>query len=168
MPSFRFCVLGDLSVSFHPTLLHSHSCSASARLAFSPFGIFRFSVLPFFSTFFRPLLFRVRLLSLPFLLFPLLLLPHGGSKALFFPQSLPSVSILPFPLWYSAFPAFSFLRSLFRITGATSAAGLLFPARPFPLAFALGSGYLADAFAPSKLNIELYFRNRVWSTLSLL
>ena len=64
----------------------------------------------------------------------------------------PSGSFRPLP--FRLFPCFpsdfgtqlscnSFLRLLFRITGATSAAGLLFPARPFPLAFALGSGYLA-------------------------
>ena len=46
---------------------------------------------------------------------------------------------------YSAF-CISFLRSLFRLTVATSAPGLLFPARPFPFAFALGSGYLACPF----------------------
>ena len=45
MLSFRFCVLGNLSVSFHPSLLRSHSCSASACLAF-PFRFFALAFRP--------------------------------------------------------------------------------------------------------------------------
>ena len=65
-----------------------------------------------------------------------------------FPRSLSSVSIRPFPLPVLSFPAFPFSVPLLRPTGATSAAGLLFPARPFPLAFAVGSGYLAWVIHP--------------------
>ena len=70
------------------------------------------------------------------------LLPHSGSSG-----ALIHRLFRLFPCFPSDFgtrhSCDSFLRSLFRITSATSAAGLLFPARPFPLAFALGSGYLA-------------------------
>ena len=109
----------------------------------SPFGSLRFSTFPFISAFFRPL--------------------HSGSDYSAFRFFF---SLLPLPAsrWpsrcllirvpFRLFPYFrfrfgtqpscdSFLRSLFRITGVTSTSGLLFPARPFPLAFALGSGYLA-------------------------
>ena len=48
------------------------------------------------------------------------------------------------PILLLSFPAIPFSAFLFRITGATSAAGLLFPARPFPLAFALGSVFWAE------------------------
>ena len=73
----------------------------------SPFGSVHFSIFPFFSASFRPLLFRFRLLSLPFLLFPSSLFPLTVvPQVLVYPRSLLSVSIHPFPLWYSAFLQF--------------------------------------------------------------
>ena len=87
--------------------------------------------------------------SFPFFPFP----PHSGFPGarpfLSSPSlspSVPPVSMLPFRFRYLSFPAVPFSASLLRVTGATLAAGLLFPARPFPLAFALGSGYLACRF----------------------
>ena len=59
----RFLYLALLFVSFRPSSLRSHSCSASAYLRF------RSGIFPFFSASFRPLLFRFRLLSLLFLPF---------------------------------------------------------------------------------------------------
>ena len=80
--------------------------------------------------------------------------PHSGFRgarpflsSLSLSPSVPPVSMLPFRFRYSASLLFLSPLLLFRVTGATlSAAGLLFPARPFPLAFALGSGYLACRF----------------------
>ena len=98
MPSFRFCVLGSLSVSFHPTLFRSHSCLTGACLASVPLSVsFRFSIFPFFSAFFRPLLFRFRLLSLPFLLFPTSLIPL---------TVVPQVQLIRVP--FRLFPYFRF------------------------------------------------------------
>ena len=114
----------------------------------SPFGSLRFSAFPFFSAFFRQLLFRFLLLGFRFFFS---LLPFPASR-------------LPFRCFFilgpfRLFPCFrsrfgtqpscnSFLRSLFRLTSATSAADLLFPARSLPLAYALGSGYLARVMHP--------------------
>ena len=143
MLSFRFCVLGFLSVSFHPSLLRSHSWSTSACLVTFPFRFFHFSISPFFSAFFRPLLSGFDYSAFRFF-FSLLPLPASRwpSRCL-----LIRVPFRLFPYFRFRFgtqlSCDSFLRSLFRITGATSTSGLLFPARPFPLAFALGSGYLA-------------------------
>ena len=87
--------------------------------------------------------------SFPLFPFP----PHSGFRgarpflsSLSLSPSVPPVSMLPFRFRYFSLPAVPFSAPLFRVTGATSAAGLLFPARPFPLAFALGSGYLACRF----------------------
>ena len=87
--------------------------------------------------------------SFPLFPFP----PHSGFlgarpflSSLSLSPSAPPVSMLPFRFRCLSLPAIPFSASLFRVTGATSAAGLLFPARPFPLAFALGSGYLACRF----------------------
>ena len=109
----------------------------------SPFSFLRFSISPFFTAFFRPLLFRFLLLGFPFLLFP----SSPSCLTVAFQVLIFLVPFRLFPCFRSRFgtqpSCISFLRSLFRPTGATSAAGLLFPARPFPLAYALGSGYLA-------------------------
>ena len=51
-----------------------------------------------------------------------------------YPSSIPPVSMLRFRLWYSAFLQFLSPIDCFRITGATTAPNLLFPARLFPLA----------------------------------
>ena len=83
-------------------------------------------------------------------------------------SSVSPVSMRSFRFRYSA-SCVSFLRWLFRLTVTTSASGLLFPARPFPFAFALGSGYLACRFAflfpatdwhilpPETQNVNTYF-----------
>ena len=74
--------------------------------------------------------------------------PHSGSLRCLFIH----IHFRLFPCFRSCFgtqpSCNSFLRALFRITGATSAADLLFPARPFPLAYALGSGYLTRVIHP--------------------
>ena len=87
--------------------------------------------------------------SFPLFPFP----PHSGLRGarpfLSSPSlspDLPPVSMLPVRFRYLSLPAIPFSASLFRVTGATSAAGLLFPVRPLPLAFALGSGYSACRF----------------------
>ena len=87
--------------------------------------------------------------SFPLFPFP----PHSGLRGarpfLSSPSlspSVPPVSMLPFRFRYLSSLLFLSPLPLLRVTGATSAAGLLFPARPFPLAFALGSGYLACLF----------------------
>ena len=114
----------------------------------SPFGSLHFSIFPFFSAFLSIASFPVPTTQLPFLLFPSSLsCLTVAFQVLVYPRSLPSVSILPFPLWYSAFLHFLSPLTVSRYS-ATSAAGLLFPARPFPLAFALGSGYLARVMHP--------------------
>ena len=51
-----------------------------------------------------------------------------------YPSSVPPVSTLRFRLWYSALLQFLSPIDCFRITGATTAPNLLFPARSFPLA----------------------------------
>ena len=61
MPSFRFSVLGFLSVSFRPSLLRFPQPLVRCLPFAFAFGIFRFT-----SAFFRPLLLRFRLLSLCF------------------------------------------------------------------------------------------------------
>ena len=153
VPSFPVLVLGFLFVSFHPSRFRSHSRSTGASL------LFRFlasTSLPGFSACFPVSLVPFSLLlttqppALSFPLFPTS--PGSGSfGALRFLASpllssdLRPVSMPSFRFRYSAF-CISFLRSLFRLTVATSAPGLLFPARPFPFAFALGSGYLACPF----------------------
>ena len=87
--------------------------------------------------------------SFPLFPFPLTVGLTGARpflSSLSLSPSAPPVSMLPFRFWYSAFLLFLSPLPLLRVTGATSAAGLLFPARPSPLAFALGSGYLACPF----------------------
>ena len=142
---FRFRVLGFLFVSFRPSLFRSHSCSTGAHL----FPSCDFTEV--FSLAFAFLSSGERLgsdYSASVSSFPSSrLLPHSGSSG-----ALIHRLFRLFPCFPSDFgtrhSCDSFLRSLFRITSATSAAGLLFPARPFPLAFALGSGYLAQAIHP--------------------
>ena len=122
---FRKCLLGSVPLSVPFPLAFRPSLPLSFVRFFPGFDYsafrFFFSLFPCFPSrwFFR---FLFRVLSV---------------LSNFFPAS-PVLS----------FPAFPFSASLFRITGATSAAGLLFPARPFPLAFALGSGYLARVMHP--------------------
>ena len=107
-----------------------------------------------------------------FPLFPFL--PHSGfhgarrflSSPLLSP-SVPPVSMLPFRFRYFSLPAVPFSASLFRVTGATSATDLLFPVRPLPLAFALGSGYLAcrfELFGSPQTSHILPFKNQKVNT----
>ena len=124
-------------------------------------------VLPFFSAFFRPLLFRAfRLLSG---FFRSLQPASDYSAFCAFFSPLPdfpwqrffrcaTVSFVPvaFLFRWACFHAFlpipvlSFLRFLSPFTVSChrhyAVPGLLFPARPFPFAFALGSGYSACRF----------------------
>ena len=100
---FRFYVLGFLYVSFRPSLFRSHSCSTGAH----HFPSFDFPlVFPLASTFFRPLRFRFRLLSLCFFLS---LFPSSPSQWVIrcaYPLFVPPVSMLPIKFWYSAFLQF--------------------------------------------------------------
>ena len=152
-PGFPCLVSGSVYLAFcqFPFILPCFTPTAVPQvLAWlrSPFRSLRFSISPFFSAFFRPLIsgfdYSASVSSFPF--FPFL--PHGGFSG----ACLSAFSSVCFHTSVSAlvlsFPAFPFSAPLFRITGATSAAGLLFPARPFPLAFALGSGYLAWVMHP--------------------
>ena len=140
----RFQVLGDLLVSFHPTQLRSRSRSTGDQfspplgflpcLAMLPLSFVRFRLGPDYSAFcfFRSL-------------------PPGFPSQRFFPVPPPSfnfgLSALPSACFHASVPALvlgvpaiPFSASLLRVTGATATSGLLFPARPLPLAFALGSG----------------------------
>ena len=129
-PFIRLSVLGLLFVSFRPSLLRSHSRSTSAYFRF------RFRLFPFFSAFFRPLLFRFRLLSLPFLpflFFPAL--PHGGSSGaqislsvlLFFFRSLRLISHSVFPVLSTQFLLVSFRSTLLRSRSCFTGDHLLLP-----------------------------------------
>ena len=84
-------------------------------------------------------------LSFPFFPFS----PGSGSfgarpflSSLSLSSSVSPVSMRPFRFRYSA-SCVSFLRFSVSCHRHYTAPGLLFPARPFPFAFALGSGYLA-------------------------
>ena len=157
----RFFVLGFLFVSFHPSRFRSHSCSTGASLLVR----FRFSsgLSACFPDSFVPfsLLLTTQPSALSFPFFPFS--PVGGSfgacrflSSPTFSPSLRPVSMPSFRFWYSAYCA-SFLRSLFHLTVATSAPGLLFPARPFPFAFALGSGYSVCPFRTFRFASDLAY-----------
>ena len=148
MPSFRFCVLGFLFVSFRSSLIRSHSCSSGASLSDLSSGIDAWLPLPFVRFHCSiPLLGLCFFLSL-FSVSPSQLVPRY-TPVPFVPglsPSVPPVSMLPFRLRYSAFLLFFPPLYCFASQALPTAAGLLFPARPFPLAFALGSGYSARPF----------------------
>ena len=149
----RFFVLSFLFVSFHPSRFRSHSRSTGASL------LFRFlssASLPGFSACFLLSFVRFSLLlttqpsALSFPFFPFS--PGSGSfgarpflSSLSLSSSVSPVSMRPFRFRYSA-SCVSFLRFSVSCHRHYAASGLLFPARPFPLAFALGSGYLACLF----------------------
>ena len=143
----RFFVLGFLFVSFHPSRFRSHSRSTGASLRFH----FRFSsgLFCWLSAFFRLLLpasdysafcsFLSLLPDLPWQRF------SRCASVPFVPDlssSVSPVSMRPFRFRYSA-SCVSVLRFTVSCHRHYAASGLLFPARPFPFAFALGSGYLA-------------------------
>ena len=79
-------------------------------------------------------------LSFPFFPFSPVGGSHGASSSSVRPVSMPS-----FRFRYSA-SCVSFLRFTVSCHRHYAAPGLLFPARPFPFAFALGSGYSACLF----------------------
>ena len=144
-----------------PCLLSRFSYSASCSFPFILPGFAPTAVppvLPFFSGSLRPLLFRAfRLLSA---FFRLLLLASDYSAFCAFFSPLP---VFPWQRFLRCAPVpcvpFAFLFR-FRYSASCNflsplavschrhyaASGLLFPARPFPFAFALGSGYLACLF----------------------
>ena len=129
---FRFQVLSFLFVSFHPSSLRSHSCYTSACLPPVP-------CVPFFSAFSDPFCF----LSSASVLFRLIgfcvffsLLPGFPSQWFFpvfiYPLHPMPVSMLRFPLWYSAFCS-SFLQSGFASQRLPPNLSLLpFGFRPYP------------------------------------
>ena len=130
------------------------------RLAPLPF---RF-LTPAVSASFRPLQFWIlttqpSALSFPFFPFS----PVGGSfgaRPFLSSQSLSSsvspVSMRPFRFRYSA-SCVSFLRFSVSCHRHYTASGLLFPARPLPFAFALGSGYLACPFRTFRFASDLAY-----------
>ena len=92
MPRFRFRLFSSLFVSFHPSLLRSHSRSTGAHVQSltsqpAPFRVFSCRFLAF-----APLRFRARLLSSLFLPFP----------ASYIPLTVVPVSLLPFPFPFQA------------------------------------------------------------------
>ena len=141
MLSFRFCVLGFLSVSFHPTLLRSHSCSASACLAF-PFRFFALAFRPscllsfvrFFSGFdYSAIRFFFSLCFFSLTVGPKLSSFHNLFRL--FPY---------FRFCFGTQPLLRFLSPLlFHLTAAShsNTSFFLSVSGHFPLAFALGSGY---------------------------
>ena len=149
MLSFQVPVLGSLFVSFRPTLIRFPQlflrCLPYALLRFLrfAFGIFP-SFLLSFVRFFSGSDYSAFVFSFPF--FPVF--PFPGPPGAYFPFLFPPVSMRSVPLPVLSFPAFLFSAFLFRNTGATSVANLLFPVRLFPLAFALGSGYSAWVIHP--------------------
>ena len=152
-PGFPCLLSGSVYLAFcqFPFILPCFAPTAAPQvLAWlrSPFSFLRFSISPFFTAFFRPLLSGFDYSAFRFFFS---LLPFPASRWL--------SRCLLIRVLFRLFPCFCFrfgtqlscdffLRSLFRITGATSAAGLLFPARPFPLAYALGSGYSTRVMHP--------------------
>ena len=152
--SFRFCLFSLLFVSFHPTLLRSHSRSTGDRCSSPSSPPVPFRVRPCRSLSFVHVRFRAVLLSLCFFLS---LHPGFPSQSVLRCPSfrwsyrlLPCVSFQP---WYSASLQFLFPLLKFRLTGATSSADLprkdfSFCPRPLALAFALGSGTPARVIHP--------------------
>ena len=162
MPSFRFCVLGFLSVSFHPTQFRSHSCSTGDHLSLSP-SVPSPSFPLSFVRFFSGSDYSAFAFSFPFIPAS----PCLGLSGADLSVSLPACChAFRFTLVLSL-PAFLFSASLFRNTGATSVADLLFPARSFPLAYALGSGYSALGEYTLKTEHHYHFCIYLKTSLSL-
>ena len=145
LPS-RFSYSAFLFVSFRPSLIRSHSRFSGASLLLSLSGF------PLASAFFRPLPlgsdYSASVSSFPY--FPAS--PHSGSSG----AASPPFSFLAFPLPSGLFPClpsdsgtrlaaipFS-LRRLASQQLLRRPSLLPFGFRPFPLAFALGSGYSAS------------------------
>ena len=152
--SFRFCLFSLLFVSFRSSLFRSHSRSTGARFSDPSSPPVPSCACPCRSLPFVRVRFRARLLSLCFFLS---LHPGFPSQSVLrcpsfrWPFRLfPCASFQP---WYSASLHFFFPLLKFRRTGATSSADLSLKdcssrPRPFPLAFALGSGTQAQVIHP--------------------
>ena len=117
-----------------PLVRFSSGLSACFPVSFDPFS-------PLLTT-------QPSALSFPFFPFS----PGSGSlgarpflSSLSLSSSVSPVSMRPFRFRYSA-SCVSFLLSAVSCHRHYAAPGLLFPARPFPFAFALGSGYSACLF----------------------
>jgi len=137
LPS-RFSYLALLFVSFRPSLIRSHSCSSGAALLLSPpgcphpLGFLSSALLPVPAT-------QPSVLSFPF--FPVS--PDGGSSgAVFLFRPACCHALRPIPVL-----SFLFFLSPLAVSprsGYLSASAFDLSASGFlPLAFALGSGYLA-------------------------
>ena len=135
MLSFQVLVLGSLFVSFRPSLIRFPQLFLRCFPYALALGIFRFS-----SAFFRPLPFRLRLLS-P--LFFLSALPGFTSQRfsrcalplslLRFPLSLrPDLSCFPSRFSYSALCSFPFALPRFAPTAVPRVLAFRFRLRPFP------------------------------------
>ena len=137
------CFLSSFPVSL-PQLFHR--CFPSFPLSFVRFSSGLSACFPVSFVPFSPLLTtQPSALSFPFFPFS----PGSGSFGALrflsspsFSSSVRPVSMPFFRFRYSA-SCVSFLRSSVSCHRHYAAPGLLFPARPFPFAFALGSGYLA-------------------------
>ena len=152
MPSFPVLVLGFLFVSFRPSRFRSHSCSTGASLLFRFLSSASLPGFPLTSAPFRSLTLGSDYSAFRAFLSPLPDLPRRR-----FPRCQP-VSFVPDPLLFRPacfhavlpIPVLSFLQFPFSARCFVSQA--LHSCQPpvsssaAPLAFALGSGYLALSF----------------------
>ena len=146
---FRFFSTWLLLVSFHPSQFRSRSCSTGAYLMLCFVSSALLSVFPLLFCFLSSASFPVLTTQPLFFLFPSSLFSlFRVFQVLVFPFPFPPVSMRSVLLPVLSIPAFLFSAFLFRNTGATPDANLLFPVRLLPLAFALGSGYSAWAIHP--------------------
>ena len=147
MLRFQFSVLGALFVSFHPSRFRSHSRSTGAPRLPLPLVRFRFgfsACFPLSFVRFSPLL-TTQLSAHSFPVFPI---PPAAVSRFIFP--LPS-SLLPcFPSDSGTQPsAIPFALAVLPHSGYLSGSTFFLAASGrFPLAFALGSGYLASGSHP--------------------
>ena len=131
--SFRFCLFSSLFVSFRSSLLRSHSRSTGARFSSPssppvPFRVCPCRSLSFVHVRFRASTTQPLLLPFPSSRSPLTVRYSGANLS----ASLHACFHAPGPDLGTQPSCNSVHRLLFRITGATSAADLLFPARSTP------------------------------------
>ena len=152
---FRFRLFSSLFVSFHPSLLRSHSRSTGAHVQSPSFPPVPFRVFSCRLLAFAPLRFRARLLSLPFLPFPSSYIPLTVVPVLPlpFPVSVSGLHLLfPFPV--PAYPHFltpvSMCPSVIRYSASLHI--------PFNSDRSPHSGYLhLTTFVPSTSRIAPFF-----------
>ena len=107
--SFRFCLFSSLFVSFHPTLLHSHSRSTGDRFSSPSSPPVTFHVCPCRSLSFVHVRFRASTTQLPALPFPSSRFPVTvGTSVPIFPLAFAPVSMRQQPTLVLSFPAILF------------------------------------------------------------